>query len=125
MSEASSRQDLEDLRTRDAEWAAAAAAGEDVDRIVSFWSEDAIVIPPAVPAIMGKDAVREYVAGSLAIPGFSITWETTQFEVAEEGDLAYGVGRNRVTFPSEDGELRTVEGRGVTSGERRTASGDA
>ncbi len=78
MSEASSRQDLEDLRTRDAEWAAAAAAGEDVDRIVSFWSE------------------------------------TTQFEVAEEGDLAYGVGRNRVTFPGEDGELRTVEGRGVT-----------
>jgi ketosteroid isomerase-like protein len=107
-------QDLEDLRARDEEWAALAAAGKDVDQIVSFWSDDAVVIPPAMPAIVGKDAIRQYVADTLAIPGFSITWEATQFEVAAEGGLAYGVGTNRVTFPTEDGELRAVEGRAVT-----------
>ena len=106
---------VEELRRRDAEWAGLATAGEDLERILSFWTDDAVVIPPGMPTLEGKDAIRRYVEESLAIPGFSITWETNHFEVADSEDLAYGVGTNRVTVPGEEGALVTIEGRGVTT----------
>src|SRR5215470_8724089 len=56
----------------DEAWSAA-AAGLDVDHIVSFWSDDATVLPPGAPALVGKAAIREFVAASLGTPGFSIT----------------------------------------------------
>lgn len=104
---------MEELRRRDSAWAAAASAGEDVDLIVSFWTEDAVVIPPGMPPLKGMDAIRDYVAGAFATPGFSITWKTTEFGVAGSGELAYGIGTNRVTIPAEDGALLTIDGRAV------------
>jgi hypothetical protein len=35
------------LVQRDAEWAALASQGQDVERILSFWTDDARVYPPA------------------------------------------------------------------------------
>ena len=39
------------LLRRDAEWAQAASAGTDVERIVSYWSDDAVVIPQGQPVV--------------------------------------------------------------------------
>jgi ketosteroid isomerase-like protein len=111
---------LQELHRIDSEWAAAATAGEDIERIVSFWADDAIVIPPGLLPVTGKGAIRDYVSTSLSIPGFSIGWETSHFAVSEAGDMAYGVGTNRVTFPGESGELRTAEGRAVTVWRKET-----
>jgi hypothetical protein len=47
----------------DAEWADLAASGKDVDRIVSYWSDDAILMFPGQPVLKGKLALRAYVAG--------------------------------------------------------------
>jgi len=46
------------LLQRDAEWAAAASAGRDIDLILSFWTDDAIVIPPGLPNVIGKDCAN-------------------------------------------------------------------
>src|SRR3981081_172179 len=54
------------LQRRDAEWADLASAGKNVDSIVSYWSDDAVVIEPGQPAVEGKAAVRNFVAESLA-----------------------------------------------------------
>jgi hypothetical protein len=62
------------LLRRDAEWADAAAAGQDLDRILSYWSDDALVIEPGQPIYEGKAAIRGYVAASLRTPGFKIHW---------------------------------------------------
>ncbi len=102
------------LEQIDSEWAATAAAGRDVDRIVSFWTDDAVVIPPGQPAIIGKESIRNYVANSLKVPGFHISWRTEQFKVSDSGDLAYGVGTNQVSSSGKDGKLVTSNGRGVT-----------
>jgi ketosteroid isomerase-like protein len=40
----------------DAEWALAASEGRDVERILSFWTDDAVVLPPDLPSIIGKAA---------------------------------------------------------------------
>jgi len=56
------------LLQRDAEWAAAASAGRDLERVLSYWTDDAIVMPPGLPAVIGKAALREYVRASMNIP---------------------------------------------------------
>src|SRR5439155_11303507 len=61
------------LLLRDAEWALAASEGRDVERIVSYWTDDAIVLPPGLAAVVGKTALRQYVHDSMQIPGFKIT----------------------------------------------------
>ena len=61
------------LLRRDAEWATVASEGRDVERILSFWTDDAIVLPSGLSAVVGKAALRQYVETSLRIPGFRIT----------------------------------------------------
>ena len=97
----------------DQEWAKAAAEG-DLERILSFWADDATVFPPGSPALAGKPAIREYIAASLRTPGFSISWRTNEVVVAASGDLAYGVGVNRVSFSGPDGKPMFIDGKAVT-----------
>ena len=49
-------------------WARAAAGG-DLEEALSFWSDDAIVMPPGQPAIVGKAAIREFVRQTLGDSG--------------------------------------------------------
>ena len=97
----------------DAEWSGA-AQGRDVDRVVSFWADDAIVFPPGSPPLKGKPAIREFVEKSFLTPGFGISWKTTSVAVSRSGDLAYATGTNRVSFTGPDGKPVTVEGKAVT-----------
>ena len=57
------------LLQRDAEWAVAASAGRDVEHILSYWTDDAVVLPPSLPAVVGKAALRQYVESTMQIPG--------------------------------------------------------
>src|SRR5260370_40776805 len=52
------------LLRRDAEWADLAFAGKDVEKIVSYWSDDAVLIFPGQPVLEGKAAIRAYVTKS-------------------------------------------------------------
>ncbi len=102
------------LLKRDAEWAKLASEGRDVERILSYWTDDAIVLPPGLPAVVGRDSIRRYVQSSLEIPGFRIAWTSTEVSLSPDGNLAYLVGRNTVTMEAPDGRTRTTEGRAVT-----------
>lgn len=102
------------LLQRDAEWAVAASEGRDVAHILSFWTEDAVVVPPGLPAITGKAALRQYVEGSMQIPGFRITWTSTDVTFSPDGKLAYMFSQNAVTMNSPEGKPVTTKGRAVT-----------
>ena len=110
MSKAAARAAL--LQT-DVEWAAS-AAGTDVERIVSYWTDDAVIYPPREAPISGKTAIRRYVAESLKIPGFAIRWKPTAAVVSASGDLGYTTGTNSFTFPDAHGRPMTTNGRYVT-----------
>ena len=97
----------------DAEWLKAVQA-RDAERALSYWSDDAIVFPPGSPAVSGKGAIREFVAKSLATPGFSITWKTEAVVVSSGGDLAYTTGTNRVTVNAPDGKQVVIDGKAVS-----------
>ena len=100
------------IRSTDANWLAAAGA-HDLERILPFWSDDATIYPPGDSPIVGKQAIRKYVASAFATPGFSITWQTGKVEIAESGDLAYSVGIDRISANGPDGKSATVENTGV------------
>ncbi len=98
----------------DNEWTAAAADGRDIERVLSFWSDDATVFSPGAPAIVGKAAIRQFITSGYRTPGFSVSWKTIQLTVSPAGDFAYGVGPNRFTYPGADGKLVTAHGKAVT-----------
>ena len=110
--------DLELERTRllerDAEWAALSSEGQDVERILSFWTDDARVYAPGLPVFSGKAALRRYVEGALAIPGFHITWTTSAADLSPDGELAYLLSTNTVTMPGPQGQPVTTSGRAIT-----------
>jgi ketosteroid isomerase-like protein len=102
------------LLRRDAEWSEVASAGKDVERIASYWSDDAIIIPQGQPIVEGKAAIRAFVKSSLQIPGFSIRWVSEKVSFSPDGKVAYMHGRNTITVPGANGALVTLVGRGVT-----------
>jgi ketosteroid isomerase-like protein len=75
------------LRDLDAQWSAAAGA-KDLDKTVSFYSDDAIVMPPNASAARTKEAIRKLWQDLIASPGFVISWKATKIELAKSGDLA-------------------------------------
>ena len=91
----------QDLLETDRQWAAAAAT-EDVERIVAFWTDDAVLYTPEGRKV-GKDAIREFVKANRSRPGFSITWEPDRAIVSKQCDLGITLGRGRMTFIDEDG----------------------
>jgi ketosteroid isomerase-like protein len=102
------------LLDRDAEWAAISASGRDIERILSFWTDDARVFAPGLPPFSGKAALRSYVEGALAIPGFHITWTTSAADLSPDGQMAYLVSTNTVTLPGPEGQPVSTNGRAVT-----------
>ena len=91
----------------------AAAGRKDLDQAVSYWTDDATVLPPDMPALKGKAAIREYVAAAFQVPGFSISWKSEAITVSADGTLAYQLATNQFTVPDSTGTLRTAAGKAV------------
>ena len=102
------------LLQRDVEWASLSSEGRDVGRILSFWTDDARVYPPGLPMVQGKAALRNYVEGALGIPGFHITWRSSDATLSPDGEWGYLLSTNAVTLPGPGGQLVTTRGRAVT-----------
>jgi ketosteroid isomerase-like protein len=67
-----------------------------------------------MPIVEGKAAMREFVAGSLNIPGFSVTWQAHEAGVSQDGRIGSTTGENQFTAPDPGGELLATSGRYVT-----------
>ena len=78
---------------RDAEWSDLATAGKDVEQVVSYWSDDAVLIFPGQPLLEGKAAIRDYVAASFNTPGFKIHWVSQKPVFSPDGKFAYTHGK--------------------------------
>ena len=102
------------LLHRDAEWADLASAGKDVEKIVSYWSDDAVLIFPGQPVLEGKAAIRAYVTESLKTPGFKIHWVSEKPTFSPDGKLAYMRGKDELTVPGQNGAPVTLHLRGIS-----------
>jgi uncharacterized protein (TIGR02246 family) len=106
------------LRDLDDQWSKAAAA-KDLDKTVSFYSDDAIVMPPNAPADTTKETIRKSWQDLLASPGLVISWKTTKVEVAKSGDLACVSGTYEVTMNVPSGKPINDRGKYVEVWEKQ------
>ena len=91
------------VREADEQWSRAAAA-KDLDKTVSFYADDAVVLPPNQAAVTTKDGIRNLWKGffdSLT----EISWKTTRVEMAKSGDMGYLIGTYEMTM--KDGSKDT------------------
>jgi uncharacterized protein (TIGR02246 family) len=95
------------------EWSESATTG-DVEKTVSYWADDAIVMSPGQPPLKGKKAIREMVEESYKIPGFRISWEPQSVEVSKSGDLAYMIEQSQITVNDSTGKAITEHYKGVS-----------
>jgi len=103
----------EALRQQSRDWSAQVATGN-LDAILATWAEDAVMMPPGLPPLQGKTAIRGYVERALRLPGFKISWEPLTAHVSRSGDLAYLVERNITTVNDSTGKPVTSYGKVVT-----------
>jgi ketosteroid isomerase-like protein len=97
------------LRDLDAQWSAAAGA-KDLDKTVSYYSDDAIVLPPNAAIATTKDAIRNVWKDGLASVT-SLSWKATKVEVAKSGDMAYVSGTYEATMNDASGKPVTEHGK--------------
>lgn len=105
--------EAETLMALSREWSDIAGSG-DTEATLTFWAEDAVMMPPGSPPLRGKAAIRGFVEAGAQVPGFSVRWEPLEAHVAASGDMAYLIERNQITMPDSTGTLITESNKTVT-----------
>ncbi len=90
-----------------------ASQAKDLERNLSFYTDDASVFPPNAPIATGKEAIRAFLSQGFANPGFAIDWQPTKVEVSRGGDLAYTQGTYEFTMNDPKGKPITERGKYV------------
>src|SRR6185295_2852457 len=60
----------------------------DVDRMLSRYSDDAVLMLPNSPPASGKEAIRNALKSAVQDGNFSLKLENANIEVSRDGDLA-------------------------------------
>jgi ketosteroid isomerase-like protein len=95
------------------DWSAMVGSG-DLEASIDIWADDAVMLPPDLPVLSGKAAIREYVLGAASVPGFKISWEPESAHVSDSGDMAYLIERNIIEVEGENGETIETHGKVIT-----------
>ena len=95
------------------EWSAAAQA-RDLEKTVSYWADDAIMISAGAPQLKGKAAIREMVARAFQAPDFKISWEPREVRVSESGDMAYILEDSQMSHADSLGNIITEKNQVVS-----------
>jgi conserved hypothetical protein len=95
------------------EWSQTVAT-KDVEKIVSYWADDAFVMQEGQAPLKGKQAIREMVEESFKMPGFNISWQPESVEVSDAGDMAYLIENAQVSFNDSTGKQVSIKNKAVS-----------
>ena len=88
-----------------------AESRRDLDATMGFIAKDAVLQAPGLPQIQGEGAIRDFFVAFFGLPFASTGGETERVDVSESGDMAYGLGPNRVVTKGPDGRDVTEVGK--------------
>jgi ketosteroid isomerase-like protein len=103
----------EKLMQTSREWSRVAGT-DSLEKILSYWAEDAVVLPPGYAPIKGKEAIKNMLMKNAQIPGFKISWEPISVSVSKSGDLAFLMEQNQITVNDSTGRSIITINKGVT-----------
>ena len=95
------------------EWSQTVAT-KDVEKIVSYWADDAFVMQEGQAPLKGKQAIREMVEESFKMPGFNISWQPESVEVSDAGDMAYLIENAQVSFNDSTGKQVSIKNKAIS-----------
>lgn len=106
----------DELSIREAVAAWSEAAGtKDLDKCLSFYTDDATVLPFNAPIASGKDQIRKVWSQLMSNPGFSLRFGPTKIEVARSADLAYEIGKFDLALADQSGKSAVSRGKYVVA----------
>ncbi|MCB9838250.1 MAG: nuclear transport factor 2 family protein [Phycisphaeraceae bacterium] len=83
-----------------------AAAGNDLDALIAFWTEDAVIgFQDGPPPIVGRDAIRDFLVANRDDPAFSISWTPHQAWVSGDGSTGTTFGIGTIHRTAENGRV--------------------
>src|SRR5690348_14784338 len=85
------------IRSADKEWSQSAKIGT-LDKFLTFYADDASVLPFNAPLVTGKENIRQFFTQLFAEPGFAVTFAPTTLEVSKSHDIAYEIGTAQLTL---------------------------
>jgi ketosteroid isomerase-like protein len=95
------------------EWSRLAST-DSIEKIMSYWADDAIFLSSGQPQLNGKIEISKMVESSLKNPDFKISWEPMTVVVSESGDMAYMIEKNQMTMKDSSGSPVIKYGKVVT-----------
>ena len=101
--EVDTKSEGEKLMQTSREWSQVAAS-RNADSILSYWTDDAIVISAGEADLKGKNGIRQMVEGSFKNPSFKISWEPKSAEISKSGDLGYLLETTKMTMTDSLGK---------------------
>ena len=107
------------LRDLDAQLAKAAAA-KDVEQMIAYYSDDAIVLPPNATSAATKEAGRNVWRDMFAGPGLVIGWQPTRVQVAKSGEMGWVSGTYELTMNDASGKPINDRGKYLEVWEKQT-----
>jgi len=110
--------DEQTIRALDTAWSHAAET-KDLDKTVSFYADDASILPPNMPIATGKNAIRAVWSQFMSMPGFSITFAPSKVVIAKSGDMAYEIGTFQTTVNDAQGKPTSSVGKFVVNWQKR------
>lgn len=101
------------LLSTDREWSTAIAGGN-IDRIVSFWTENAILYFPEAPVVIGRESIEKIIKKYRSISGFSFEHKPAEVFVSNSADFGYTTGLFNISMPDKEGNFIKRQGNYVS-----------
>ncbi len=94
----------------DSAWDMASAA-KSAEGWLSFYTDDAIMMPPNEPVCKDKASREVSIKNMFAIPGVSLRFQSTKIEVSRMGDLGYTTGVYQFSSKDAKGKVSNETGK--------------
>lgn len=104
------------IRDNNARFAEAYSRG-DVAAVAALYTDDAVLLPPNLETLRGKEAIQQFWAGARQMGIREAALETVQVE--ESGDMACEIGAYTLKIQPEGGQATTDRGKYVVLWKRQ------
>jgi uncharacterized protein (TIGR02246 family) len=88
---------------------------KNVDKLLSHYADNAVLMAPGTPTSVGKDAIRKTLAEMLTDPALTLQFQASRVEVAKSGDMAYTQGLYTMTMTAPNKQVINDHGSYVTT----------
>lgn len=89
--------DVQAIKGIETQWNQA-YSDKDAEKLVGNYADDAVLMAPGGPAIVGKDAIRTALKQMVSDPAMTLKFEASKVDTSSSGDMGYTQGSYTLTL---------------------------